>query len=362
MSDQKDAASKSDKSADQKQCINLKQATVQTVTLAFELFDRTVLSSPELLVKVLESKSVQDAIRGGLESAGKQLMTQQEGGKPVEFGGTMEILARAAAKAAKAPAKKVAVDAIKKTREYQQFDAGLKEFKCAFEQSPVGMFVDKHKGLLIVVGVIGALGGGVAMYYAKAGDLPAKAFSLVQKMKPIKLGAISLHADKVLFKPSERQVEVGVSAKGDWSTVKASLELRGSVKNDGLKTGAAKGQLVYSIDPKTTISVTGSGSWAAAEPDKRRALTGAFEVEGKRQLSMRSDLSIRIFGNYDSLPETQGEKAGVGLSYGRKDVFGKGTGLRGGIEGTTGFTQKISPQVEGAARDNRLMLRLELSL
>lgn len=363
MSDKTSTSDPKDKSKDtseKKQCISLKEASVQTVTLAFDLFDAAVLSSPQLLIKVLEDKAVQEAIKNGLQAAGKQLMTDQEAGKPVEFGGTMAMLTRAAATSMKPAAQKTAIAEIKKTREYQQFDAGLKEFKCAFEQSPVGVFVEKHKGLLIVVGAVGALAGGVAMYYAKAGDMPAKGFSFLSKLKPVKLGAISLHADKVVFKPSDRKIDVTLDAKGNWESVKANLELSSSFKNDALVGAGAKSQVVVTLNPKTSVTFGANGSWTAAEADKRRTLAGSLQLEGTRQLSKRSTLSMRVYADYNSGATTQSSKTGGSVTYTRQDPFGKGTSVKVSGEGSTGYTQNVAPQVQPARKVDEFMLKLEL--
>jgi hypothetical protein len=323
------------------QCPSFDAAASRTVALGIDLLESTVGNSPQLLKSVVEDPKVKEAIAKALMQEGQKLMDEQRQGKSESVGSTMSRLGTAAITGGKAPAASKAANELKKTPEYRRLETGLKELKCSFDQTPVGVFVDENKTLLVVVAAVAAIGGGVAMYYTKAGDVPAKGYEAVfANLSPIKIGAVSLQAKKLEFKPSERKVDTALAMTGNWTNVKADLELRFGSKNDRIMKGGAVGSVVYTVDSATSLSSRIEGDWLRGSAGARDSIKGAVEVGAQRKLSERSSLSFHVYGTYEIGPKgetrTFGGRSGLSL----QQPFGPDTSLslRGSAESMRGRT------------------------
>lgn len=352
----------SEPSAAAQRCASLEQAANRTVVLAIDLVGATVRDSPQLLQRVLSSDSVQKALAEALRKAGQDMMEEQSRGQLVTFGQSMQRLGSAAGGVLRSPTE----SEVRKQREFLRLEQGLRELGCAFNESPVGVFVNENSTLLVVVGTVAALAGGVAMYYTRAGDAPASLLEKLPKLDVLKIGAVTISAGNFTFRPSERAAGASLQASGRWQAVKASLELRASFANDRLTQAAAGAQLTLTISPSTSINGALSFQWAQATPADPQLMQGSAEIGMRRQLSDRADLRLRLFGRFaDSVDAGRTGTAGAGAGVTLKRPFGPGTNLTGGVDFTTqgplgGQNPALLPNGQPNRPDQRLMLKLQL--
>jgi hypothetical protein len=102
------------------------------------------------------------------------------------------------------------------------------DFKRALSQTPMGVWVDKNKGWLIVVGVVLAVGGSAALFYTRT-DSDVVNFPIDQiKGKAIPLwspGKFTLSAGLLEFRPADRKLGIEVIGEQKWERVELKLKL-----------------------------------------------------------------------------------------------------------------------------------------
>lgn len=310
------------------QCPTFSAAAQKTVAVAFELVGGTVASSPQLAAKILEDKGVQDAIGKALKEVADGMLKDQQNGKSIAADAAMQRLRESMTKTVEKPLTDAAKKAVEAMPQYQRLQMSLKQFGCAFDKTPVGAFIDKNGTWLIVIGAVGAIAGGVGMYFAKAGDVPAEAFSLLPKLKPIKLGAISVSATKLDFKPSERRIDVDLTATGGWKKVEAKLELGASFANDEITGARGKGELTLKLDPEVVAMAKAYGVWKLGETGKPTTYSAGGSIGVTWKLSERVDLGFTLYGSHETAEANRSNKGGGTLDLTLKRPFGRGTNLK----------------------------------
>lgn len=347
--------------ASAQQCPTFSAAANKTVAVAIELVGGAAASSPQLAVKILEDKGVQDAVAKALKEVADQMLKEQQAGKSIDADAAMKQLKDAMSKTVEKPLTESAKKAVQAMPEYQRLQMALKQFGCAFDKTPVGAFVNKNGTLLVIVGAVGAIAGGVGMYFAKAGDVPAEAFSLLPKLTPIKIGAITLTASKLDFKPSERKIDVDLTAAGEWKAVKASLELGASFANDQLTGARGKAELTYQLDPRTIAVAKANGAWKLGEAGKPTTYSGGGSLGLVFKLSERANLGFSLYGTHETGEASRSTKGGGNLDFTLKRPFGKGTNLTIGGGPSVGQTHPRLPDGFGPAPvDRRINFNLTL--
>jgi len=348
--------------AEPKQCTSLSKATSRTVALAFDLTGTTIADSPSTIKKILEDKTFQTAVANALKKTGQEIMKEQAKGKPVGATDALKKFGSAAGKAALSKGSSLAGNQVKASPGFKRLEASLKELGCAFDKTPVGVFVNEHKTLLIIVGAVGALGGAVGLYYTKSGDIVGEnAAKLLSGMKITKIGAVTLKANKVQFKPSERKVAVELGATGKWDTVKASFALGASFKNDQLGGVNGKGSVVVDVAPRWSISADAAGSWARGDTGKPNAVSANTAVGVKHKFSEKASLSFQVVGSYTQTETARKGGVGGGVKFNAKDALGPKTGVSVGLDARRGVMQQGLPGGFGPTRpDNSVNLKVVL--
>jgi hypothetical protein len=124
---------------------------------------------------------------------------------------------------------------VQSTDVYKAAKKGLVDLGCVWKKTPVGAWVDENKMLLIIVAGGLALGGGVALYRARAGDVPADwATRLAVKALKFKiLGDVEIGLDKLTFKPSEHAIALQAFTEFTaWKSVKTRFSANVATKED----------------------------------------------------------------------------------------------------------------------------------
>jgi hypothetical protein len=120
------------------------------------------------------------------------------------------------------------LDDIKKSPEYRALERSVTAFKAAAQSSSLGVWVDRHKGILYVVGAALIVGTASALYVTKTGGaavnlavdpLRDKDFEVLQ------IGTIKIKAGLWDFKPDARVLGARIAAGKQWDKVAVELKL-----------------------------------------------------------------------------------------------------------------------------------------
>lgn len=194
-----------------KQCADVLDVIPETVVLAFDI---TGITDPKDAARIARSKEVSKAMEKALAEKGKELIKKHFDGKEVSEDDALDMLKGAGSKL---------LDNRKKDLE--------KRLKCAYENSPLGVWIDKNNWVLYVFVplLVGAVAGaGTYMFVAKTGDTPAGwAASLAsnQKFEVTKLGKITLSTNKIELQPSRTVISGQFYASADFEKVKIKIEV-----------------------------------------------------------------------------------------------------------------------------------------
>lgn len=229
-----------------KQCRSLVDSTSKLVVLAFDLAGAEVNRAPARIVEALRSKAVQDAIRKALETEANRLLNDQGTGATPEGKNGADLaknLGQAAWKAITGDVRRQIEESPGMRQLTTEAKAVLNDFEC----SPVGVWVNEHRTLLIVVGAVLALGSGVAMYFAQAGD-PVAQFAEGQGSS-FKLGSLEFSAKLTEFKPSTQTVGVSLGVKANWKPLQVEFKVAGkAVGADG--SVSVDGKVIVPLAPR----------------------------------------------------------------------------------------------------------------
>ena len=312
-------------------------AATDVIALGFELGGGTVRRLPDLAIQLFQDDAFRKSIEKALLAEGKRLSKELNKGKAMTNEDGLKVV-KSVGKAASKSSEKWAEEQIRKSSDYKALEKGIKKLECKFKESPVGVFVDENKGLLIVLASGLALGGAVAMYSTRSGDwVASKLAPLASRQLRFKmLGNIELGAKSLVFKPSERQVEMTTFATAKWKNVKTTLDLQVGFKEDDYAKSKASGEVVIDVATGTSlVGKAGIGHIQPANPGEKPLvydLSLGVKFSGKAD---KSRLNVQVKGFVTQVPTKRTMGVAGELTY----------GLTGGAGGTPGLNLK--GQVKG---------------
>ena len=125
-------------------------------------------------------------------------------------------------------AEKQILEEIKKGLPARRVTTAFNDFVRALKNTPMGVWVDKEKKLLIVVGVALAVGGTAALFYTRT-DSDVVNFPISQiKGKAIPLwspGSFKLSGSLIEFQPAQRKLGLEIIGEQKWQKLDLTLKL-----------------------------------------------------------------------------------------------------------------------------------------
>jgi hypothetical protein len=244
---------------------DLGEALSQVVIVAFDLAGAQAKNLPDLLNNSLQSEPVQKAIREGLQSfAMKKVASGSSAVSDQEAKELLGLLEKVGGKAGDQIAEE-----IKKSPEYKRLESKLKALEKTLATSPMGVWIDRQKGLLIVMGIGVAFGSAAALYLTKTGgpviDLPMG----LLKEKPLqifKVGGFTLKGQLLEFKPDKQILGAGLLATQKWEKIELSFKI--GVIAAGEHVQEVNGQAVVKSND-FSITITGD-----AKPEEKKVNLG----------------------------------------------------------------------------------------
>ncbi|MFO0852647.1 MAG: hypothetical protein U0871_29410 [Gemmataceae bacterium] len=299
-----------------------------TLVMGLEFADAEVHKSPERILQALKSEEVKKAIEEALRAEGKRLLDEQ-GKRPLTVADGTAVVQKVGTAVATAGKDEI-VKAIKGSSGFKELEKKLEDLKCAFDKSPVGVFVGQHKDkwyvYVIAAGV--AIGGAGVMYATWWGDDLADPLTKLakDKLKFKVLGNVEFGASKITFKPSKRETGIELFTTAKWKRVEVKLEMSVSQENGKLTGAGGTGTVILHLSDELTLTGSGSGGVGLVPPAKPGLPGGP--------LMPRYNLSVVL--------DYKGIGADQGISF---QVFGKlgqtpGGPLSGGVGGSATLAPK----------------------
>jgi hypothetical protein len=303
-------------------------AAHQVIVLAFDLADAEVQRLPNQVIVALQSPLVQASIKKTLldfastkSKTGNTVVSDDEAaklvaslGSGIKDAGSQELIAQ-----------------IRKTPEFRRLEASVDAFKKAAESSTLGVWVDRNKKLLYVVGAALVVGTAGVLYVTKTGGqlvntavdpLKGREFEVLQ------IGHLTLKAGLWDFRPDARVLGARVFATTEWEKVTVDLKL--GVLAEGTQIQQAEGEAVVK-SKGFSVSVMGT-----AKPVVQQVNLGLkFGYDG-RVGNGKFNIAVGAMYQDEQLSGT------VGASYKLKDM-------------TFGLEGKAGPQKGGGVQYGGLL-------
>ncbi len=228
------------------------------VALAFNLVDSEISSLPNQIEKALTSVEVQESIKKTMQqfaetriAGGTSVVSADEGQK------LLESLQSGVTDAAKSSLE----SQIKKTSQFIALEKSLTEFEKSVKSSGLGIFVDKNKGILYVIGAALVVGGAGALYITRSGgNYVEKPVDLIKgkDFKVLEIGTFKLNAGLLQFKPDARIFGAKIEIDKSWERVKVNFKL--GVLAEGSKIQEVTGSAIVKSG---AFSLSADGSYKA---------------------------------------------------------------------------------------------------
>jgi len=231
-------------------------AAHQVLVLAFDLAESEISQLPSQLAKALESPPVQQAINKTLIDFAKTKSTAGGGGLTSADG---QKLLEALGTSVKDAAGNEILEQIKKTPEYQRLKSSLEAFKSAAGSSTLGVWVDKNKNILYVVGAALIIGSASVLYVTKTGGtvlnttldpLKGKEFEVLQ------IGKLKIKAGLWDFEPTAQILGARIAGTQEWE--KVTLDFKLGVLAQGTQVQQVQGSVMVKSGG-VNLSLTGDG-------------------------------------------------------------------------------------------------------
>jgi hypothetical protein len=200
-------------------------AANQVIVLAFDLVDATLPDAPELLEKALSSGPVQQAITKTLLDYAKS--KGKPGASPATTEEGQKLLAALGTGITDAGSKAV-LSQIRTSPEYKKLEAAVTAFKRTAESSPLGVWLDRNRKILYVVGAGLVVSATSALYITKTSGMPVrKVVDLLkeEKFEVLQIGSLRFKAALWDFQPDARVLGARLLATKQWAKVSAEVSL-----------------------------------------------------------------------------------------------------------------------------------------
>ena len=341
--------------AEIEQCHDLLDSSKRVVRLAFDLAGDEAEQLPDRLARVLNSGAVQAELRKALEKVGRELLEEQlkaaKSGRPQATAPDGEKVARAIGAGIYNAAPSEYLKLVKDSTQFKDlekaFDVVLKDFNC----TPFGAWVDRNKGVLIVIGAVLAVGTATAFYLTQTGDVVTKPLSGLGK--EIKIGSISLKPQLIEFTPSERKVVLKIDlAKANVG----KFSLTGTAANGEFGV-ASSGEVTFRLTKPLSLSLGSEFALTGiAPPSAARAQWLAGPWNSYLQHHTYTTLAFRDGGlalTGSALVRNDAPGLALGATYrsttpmGMLSVGGKGelTTRAAAVQGSISLTRPIGSSI-----------------
>lgn len=303
-------------------------AANEVLVLAFDLADSEIQRLPGQVAAALESPPVQAAIKKTLLDFAN---TRTKSGSTVVSNDDATKLVAALGAGIKDAATADLLAQVKRTPEFRRLEAGVQGFQKAAESSTLGVWIDRNKKILYVVGAALVVGTAGVLYATKSSSqLMSTAVDPLKdkELEVLHIGALTVKAGLWDFRPDARVLGGRVSLSARLERVTVDLKL--GVLAEGTEIQQATGEAIVKSSG-FSLAFTGTTKPVAQQVN----LGLKFGYDG-RVANGKFNIAIGAMYADDQLSGT------VGGSYKLKDV-------------TFGLEGKAGPRKEGGVQYGALL-------
>ena len=268
---------------------NLGDATTQVIALTFELAEHEIENFDTLLQNSLNQPQVREAISSALTTFISQRMASGASTSNMN-GKDAADLVKALQSAAGAKAGDAVAQQIKNDPQYKKLEQAIKNFENAAKTSPMGVWVDKNQGVVVVVGLALVVGGAAALWVTKtSGATLDKGLDAIvnNQVQIFKIGKFSVSGQGLAFQPDTHTIGAALTATEKFQQVQISVKF--GVVAAGSQVQKVDGAVVVKTGD-ATVTVTGTGTagtpaTATAPPTPKKVNLGLTFGVDKGSLS-----------------------------------------------------------------------------
>ncbi|HEV7259367.1 MAG TPA: hypothetical protein VGN82_16420 [Bosea sp. (in: a-proteobacteria)] len=196
------------------------------VVLAFDLVGSEIDRAPDRLLQTFKSPTLLQAAENALLSFAK---SRGPFGSSQLTAEEIDRLQSSVVGGVRTAATNAYLKQIQSSSKFKGLEAQLKNFEEAAKSSAIGVWIDRNKNILYVVGAALAVGAGVALYITKPSG-PAYKMGLREleklKFEVVKVGALKLGVSSIVFDPTAERYGGKVTGKVEWEQLKLELALQ----------------------------------------------------------------------------------------------------------------------------------------
>jgi hypothetical protein len=267
-------------------------AANQVVVLAFDFVGQELADLPTQLQNAMQDPKVKEAISTALTTFVSQRAAAGSSTTNMSAKDAADLL-KALQSAAGTPLTDAATQQIKNSPQYKKLEQAFKSFETAAKTSPMGVWIDRHSGLLIVVGLALVVGGSAALYVTKTGGATIDfAFSQVvgKPLQIFRVGTLTVSGQVLAFQPGIRTLGGGLDVTKKWDKVAVTLKV--GVVAAGPQVQKVQGAVVVKT-PDANVSITGTG-----DPSQRKYNFGvSLEVEKGPAANLKIGVGAIVTGD-----------------------------------------------------------------
>jgi len=295
-------------------------AVTDTVALGFKLIGAELTNVPERITNVLSSPKFIEAVKKGLDEEAKKFLKKNSATTP--DGKQLLMAAGTVLQSAAVDDVKRQIESSGHFRDFKQSAETLKKAMiCRAASSPVGVWINEHERVVIVVGVVGLLGTVAAAIYDLAAhgsdsttaDVQAAAKAVTSNFVVRKLiGTIELFKRDgfvVNYKPGDGSIKFEANKTTDWVMVQGGLEVNGLYETPKAMSATATASASAKLGPTTTARAEGKLGYKAQDnsflyslglgvtqllPDKRGTLDILATVQSPTSPGGRTNYSAGL--------------------------------------------------------------------
>jgi len=314
---------------------------LKLIGMSFEVPPGELEKSIDALKKILGDKKFQQRIEkvfkdetDKLIKAKQQNSAQNRPGLPDQDTGNRMLSGTQKA------AKDLITSELKNSAHAKRLKRDADDLSDAFNKSPAGVWIDKNKGKVYVVGVLAVVGGAFAIYKTKE-DTMGKPLEFIDIEK--KMGSLSLSGAVTHFKPGTSEYGGKIKLSHDLQRFDYKLNVSGLYSKGNLSQ-TTEGEVFIKLDKQFTLYTKAKSLYSQKTEATERAVTGLNPVSEVRRERLMMDLtvgvkirnddvSIDLFGYvsnkslYDSSPDAGGMNSGASIKLEAPMSRGSITGM-----------------------------------
>ena len=225
----------------------------------------------EKLQSLLDDKEFQKNIAKAIQGEFSKLVALDSKSK---LGGSPAVLPEKSGEKMVAGTQKAFIQQVtrelKNSSQGKRLKKGLKQLEEEFNNSPTGIWVDRNKYVVYIVGAIAIVGGTYAIYKSREDKLgkPLEAIDIKKK-----IGSFTLQGEVIKFQPGSGDFKGKLGFGQKLEYVKYDFSMVGAINKAGEIESAVEGKVVIGLNQRFDLIVKGGANQSRTKLPEKRGVT-----------------------------------------------------------------------------------------